>query len=144
MEGLLAVILRRPVGMVLTLNNFNCVAIGSPKTRGGSGRRFLFSGMVRLGAAISALIFPILAATSKAWWKRRSGMRRVLTRLKKDDLVWLTDTDALRKAPACIEFSPRAPRINAEGSCREVIMTISGVVRDRRGVGPMSRCWRIP
>ena len=61
-------------------------------------------------------------------------MRRVLTRLKKDDLVWLTDTDALRKAPARIEVSPRALLINR--SCGEVIMTISGVVRDRRAVGP--------
>jgi len=61
-------------------------------------------------------------------------MRRVLTRLKKDDLVWLTDTDALRKAPARIEVSPRALPINR--SCGEVIMTISGVVRDRRAVGP--------
>jgi hypothetical protein len=70
---------------------------------GGSGRRFLFSGMVRLGAAISALIFAILVATSKAWWETPNGaaaMRPVLTRLKKDDLVWLTDTDALRKVPA--------------------------------------------
>jgi hypothetical protein len=25
-------------------------------------------------------------------------MRRVLTRLKEDDSVWLTDTDAIRKA----------------------------------------------
>jgi hypothetical protein len=97
--------------------------------------------MVRLGAAISALIFAILVATSKAWWETPNGaaaMRPVLTRLKKDDLVWLTDTDALRKVPAWIEVSPRAPRINAGHSCREVIMTISGVVRDRRGVGPMS------
>jgi hypothetical protein len=38
MEGVLAVILRRPVGMVLTFNNFNRVAIGSPKTRTRSRR----------------------------------------------------------------------------------------------------------
>jgi hypothetical protein len=154
------VILRRPAGMAPTLSNFNCVAIGSPKTRtrsrrrvsrqrtvavphlpqhrwGGSGRRFPFSGMVRLGAATQRVIFAILAASSKAGGKRRTAaaaMRRVLTRLKKDDLVWLTDTDALRKAPARIEVSPRALPINR--SCGEVIMTISGVVRDRRAVGP--------
>jgi hypothetical protein len=51
------------------------------------------------------------------------------------NLVWLTDTDALRKAPAWLEVSPRAPRINAGRSCREVIMTISGVVRDRQASG---------
>ena len=57
--------------------------------------------MVRLGAATQRVIFAILAASSKAGGKRRTAaaaMRRVLTRLKKDDLVWLTDTDAL---PIC-------------------------------------------
>ncbi len=29
-----------------------------------------------------------------------AAMRRVLTRLKKDDMVWLTDTDAILKAAA--------------------------------------------
>jgi allantoinase len=48
----------------------------------------------REAAAVVIGIHPFVVGTPDG----AAAMRRVLLRLKQEDLVWLTDTDSLRKA----------------------------------------------